>query len=75
MKEDKNSIYRYSKRPKSIEKVIRVISREDDFARNGGGQFVSKDRAWKNKKKYNRKDKKRKFRKDVDFPFCCFILL
>lgn len=43
-------------------KILRMISRNDEFERNGGGQWVAKDRPWKNKKKYNRKDSKREFK-------------
>lgn len=50
-----------SKRPKSTDpvKILRWLSRDDEFERNGGGQWVCKDRPWKNKKKYDRKVNKK----------------
>jgi len=50
-----------SKRPKSTDpiKILRWLSRDDEFERNGGGQWVAKDRPWKNKKKYDRKINKK----------------
>lgn len=36
-------------------KILRMISRNDQIERNGGGQFVAVNRIWKNKKKYDRK--------------------
>lgn len=46
-----------TKIPKSNnqEKIIKFISRNEQFERNGGGQFVSTNRAHKNKMKYDRK--------------------
>lgn len=41
-------------------KILKYISREEEFERNGGGQWVSKNRPWKNKKKYTRKIKHKK---------------
>ena len=60
-------------KPISQEKLLKMISREIEFERNGGGQFVSKNRAFKNKKKYNRKDDKVRFNKDLKT--CLFILI
>ncbi len=47
--------------PKEINpsKIIRWVSRNNEIERNGGGQFVAVNRAFKNKVKYNRKDKKK----------------
>lgn len=42
-----------------------MISRDEAFERNGGGQFVAMNRVYKDKKKYNRKDKKNELRKDL----------
>lgn len=58
---------RKSKMPKTNDpfKILKMISREEEFERNGGGQWVSKDRHHKNKKKYNRKDEKRGMRKNL----------
>ena len=50
-----------SKIPKSNDpvKILRMISREDEFERNGGGQWVAKNRVWKDKTKYDRKKQKK----------------
>ena len=40
-------------------KSFRRANREIEFLRNGGGQWVAKDRPWKNKKKYDRKRDRR----------------
>ena len=55
-----------SKPTKSNEqyKILRMIARDEQFERNGGGQFVAMNRAFRNKSKYNRKDKKKELRKD-----------
>ena len=45
-----------------IHKILRMISRDEQFERNGGGQFVSMNRAYKDKSKYNRNDKKKELR-------------
>lgn len=65
---------RKSKIPKSNDpkKILRMLSREDEFIRNGGGQWVAKDRAWKNKKKYDRKSYKKGLR-EILKPFSVFI--
>lgn len=49
-----------SKPTKSTEqyKILRMLSRNEQFERNGGGQFVSMNRVYKDKSKYNRNDKK-----------------
>ena len=47
-------------------KILRMLSRDEQFERNGGGQFVAMNRAYKNKKKYNRKDKKKELRFDLN---------
>lgn len=36
-------------------KIIKMISRDEQFERNGGGQFVATHKVYKNKKKYDRK--------------------
>jgi len=55
---------KYSKTTKSnsMDKIIKQVSRDISFDRNGGGQWVSMNRPHKNKKKYNRKDAKRELR-------------
>lgn len=57
-----------SKQTKSNEqyKILRMLSRDTQFERNGGGQFVSVNRVFKDKKKYNRKDNKREFRNSLN---------
>lgn len=56
-----------SKMTKSNEqnKILRMISRNDQFERNGGGQFISVDKAFKNKKKYCRRQNKRELRNEL----------
>lgn len=51
-------------------KAFRKSNREIQFLRNGGGQFVSQHKVWKNNKKYNRK---RDRNIDIDGLFC-FIM-
>ncbi len=57
-----------SKQTKSNEqyKILRMLSRDAQFERNGGGQFVAVNRVFKDKKKYNRKDNKREFRNSLN---------
>jgi hypothetical protein len=43
-----------------------MISRDEQFERNGGGQFVSMNRVYKDKSKYNRKDMKKELRRDLN---------
>ena len=64
-----------SKPTKSNEqyKILRMISRNEQFERNGGGQFVAINRVFKNKSKYNRNDKKKELRNDLNS--FCFLLL
>ena len=50
-------------------KILRMISRDEQFERNGGGQFVAMNRVYKDKSKYNRNDSKREFRKNLDSHF------
>ena len=60
-----------SKQTKSNEqfKILRMISRDFELERNDG-KFVSVTRHFKNKKKYNRNDKKRELRKDLGSLYC-----
>ena len=65
---------RKSKPTKSndIHKILRMISRDDEMERNGG-RWVAMNRAYKDKKKYNRKDKKDELRKELSsFSFIQF---
>ena len=63
-----------SKQTKSNEqlKILRMISRDFELERNDG-KFVSITRPFKNKKKYNRNDKKRELRKDLGSLYCFII--
>lgn len=49
-----------------IHKILRMISRDEQFERNGGGQFVSMNRVYKDKSKYNRNDKKKELRNGLN---------
>lgn len=48
-------------------KAIHIASRNAQFERNGGGQFVSMNKIHKNKKKYNRKKNKKVVLDDTTF--------
>ena len=63
-----------SKQTKSNEpfKILRMISRDFELERNDG-KFVSITRPFKNKKKYNRNDKKRELRRDLGSLYCFII--
>ncbi len=64
-----------SKPTKSTEqyKILRMLSRNDQFERNGGGQFVSMNRVYKDKSKYNRNDKKKELRNNLNSYFFNFL--
>ena len=49
-----------------------MISRDFELERNDG-KFVSITRPFKNKKKYNRNDKKRELRRDLGSLYCFII--
>ena len=49
-----------------------MISRDFELERNDG-KFVSVTRPFKNKKKYNRNDKKRELRKNLGSLYCFII--
>lgn len=63
-----------SKQTKSNEpfKILRMISRDFELERNDG-KFVSVTKPFKNKKKYNRNDKKRELRKNLGSLYCFII--
>ena len=63
-----------SKQTKSNEqfKILRMISRDLELERNDG-KYVPVTRPFKNKKKYNRNDKKRELRKDLGSLYCFII--
>ncbi len=50
-------------------KILRMIARDEQFERNGGGQFVAMNRVYKDKTKYNRKDKKKELRNELSSYF------
>ena len=60
-----------SKPTKSTEqyKILRMLSRNEQIERNGGGQFVSMNRVYKDKSKYNRNDKKKELRDNLNSYF------
>ena len=64
-----------SEKPKSTDmnKILRWISRDEQIKRNGGGQFVSMNRTYKDKSKYNRNDKKKELRNDLNSYFIYVI--
>lgn len=57
--------------PKNINpsKIIKWVSRLNEIERNGGGQFVSMNRVYKDKSKYNRNDKKKELRDKLNSYF------
>ena len=62
-----------SKPTKSTEqyKILRMISRDEELERNQG-KWVAMNRVFKDKSKYNRKDKKKELRNELSSYF--FIL-
>ena len=65
-----------SKPTKSTEqyKILRMLSRNEQFERNGGGQFVSMNCVYKDRSKYNRNDKKKELRNNLNSYFFINIL-
>lgn len=53
-------------------KILRMISRNEQIERNGGGQFVAVNRVWKDKSKYDRKAYKKGLRNELN-PFLFLI--
>ena len=53
-------------------KIIKWVSRLNEIERNGGGQFVSMNRVYKDKSKYNRNDKKKELRNNLNSYFFLF---
>ena len=47
---------------KNLNKILRWISREEQFERNGGGHFVAMNRKYKDNSKYDRKTIKKETR-------------
>lgn len=66
-----------SKPTKSTEqyKILRMLSRNEQFERNGGGQFVSMNRVYKDKSKYNRNDKKKELRNNLNSYFFLLFMI
>ena len=64
-----------SKPTKSTEqyKILRMLSRNEQIERNGGGQFVSMNRVYKDRSKYNRNDKKKELRNNLNSYFLAII--
>lgn len=64
-----------SKRTKSNDqgKILKMLSRDEELIRNDG-KWVAVNRAFKNKKKYDRKQNKKELSRDLDSSFC-FILV
>ena len=56
-------------------KALHIASRESQFERNGGKQWVVVNRPHKNKKKYDRKNFKRGILDDASLLFCFRYLL
>lgn len=52
----------------SIVKILRMISRDEELERNNG-KWIATTRAFKNKKKYDRKQSKRDLRSLLSFPY------
>lgn len=59
-----------SKPTKSNEqyKILRMIARDEELERNQG-KWVAMNRAFRDKSKYNRKDKKKELRNDLNSYF------
>lgn len=53
-------------------KILKWISREEQFKRNGGGQFVATNRKYKDKSKYDRKQNKKEMR-NIRISFSFFL--
>ena len=66
---------RKSKPTKSndLNKILRMMSRDEELERNDG-KWVSVNRPYKDKKKYNRKDKKDELRRDLSSSFLWLAL-
>ncbi len=57
-----------SKTPKSnaMDKIIKMISRNDQMERNGGGQWVATHRVHNSKKQYSRRRFKQETKREID---------
>ena len=61
-------IMKKSKRPKSnaMDKIIKMIARDEQMERNGGGQWVATHRVHKSKKQYSRRRFKQETKREVE---------
>ena len=50
----------------AMDKIIKMISRDEQMERNGGGQWVATQRVHKSKKQYSRKRFKRDTKRALD---------
>ena len=57
-----------SKRPNSnaMDKIIKMIARDEQMERNGGGQWVATHRVHKSKKQYSRRRFKQETKREVE---------
>lgn len=66
---------RPAKKPKKTNKqqdqmlALRIFGRNEQFERNGGGQWVAVNRPHRNKKKYDRKQIRKEDRKNLPLFF------
>lgn len=61
-------IMKNSKRPNSnaMDKIIKMIARDEQMERNGGGQWVATHRVHKSKKQYSRRRFKQETKREVE---------
>lgn len=57
-----------------MSKIIKMISRDEQFERNGGGQFVSSHKVHKSKKQYDRKNNKKELSRELGSSYCFYII-
>ena len=57
-----------SKRTKSnaMDKIIKMVARDEQMERNGGGQWVATHRVHKSKKQYSRRRFKQETKREVE---------
>lgn len=54
--------------------ALHIAGRQDQFERNGGGQWVSVNRPHKNKKKYDRKQIRKEDRNNLPYFFIIKVI-
>ena len=61
-------IMKKSKRTKSnaMDKIIKMVARDEQMERNGGGQWVATHRVHKSKKQYSRRRFKQETKREVE---------